>query len=78
MCDHSTSTYTINATNLRPVPTDPQKCHIYYVHQKGEILCEPDVQFETGEDTPKQVTSLDDPDKNKGRIFCGEDRLTLM
>lgn len=68
MCDHSKSTYPIKvAADLKPEPQDPGHCHIYYVHQDGKILCEPDVQF--------GVTSLKDMDKNK---VCGEDRLTLV
>jgi hypothetical protein len=79
MCDHSESTYSIKAaTQLRPEPKVPEKCHIYYVHQNGEILCEPDVQFKLGKSPAQQVTSLKDPDKKKGDIFCGEDRLTLV
>jgi hypothetical protein len=71
MCDHSTSTKAIKtAADLKPVPTEPGKCHIYYVHQDGEILCEPNVQFQEG---------LSEPDKNKkDNRFCGEDRLTLV
>jgi hypothetical protein len=79
MCDHSKSTYAIKtAVDLLPVPTESEKCHIYYVHQDGKILCEPNVQFQPGKNPPKQVTSLTDSDKNKGNLFCGEDRLTLV
>lgn len=81
MCDHSTLTYEIKtATPLPPAPTEPEKCHIYYVHQDGKILCEPDVQFQPQANPPKQVTSIHDSDKNKKKnnLFCGEDRLTLV
>ncbi len=81
MCDHSKSTYAIEtATQLPPVPTEPEKCHIYYVHQDGKILCEPEVQFQPQANPLKQVTSIHDSDKNKkeNNLFCGEDRLTLV
>jgi hypothetical protein len=79
MCDHSKSTYAIEtAADLLPVPTESEKCHIYYVHQDGKILCEPNVQFQPGKYPPIKVTSLTDSDKNKGNLFCGEDRLTLV
>jgi hypothetical protein len=77
MCDHSKSTYLIEkASDLKSEPTDPATCHIYYVHQKGEILCEPNVRF--GDEQDQEVTRLNGSDKNKDNLFCGEDRLTLM
>jgi hypothetical protein len=79
MCDHSKSTYPIKtASDLKPDPRDPEKCHIYYVHQDGKILCEPNVQFKPGKNPSQKVTSLNDEGKNKGGLFCGEDRLTLV
>jgi hypothetical protein len=79
MCDHSQSTKPITeTTKLEDEPTDAGKCHIYYVHQNGEIRCEPNVQFKDSKDSTQHVTSMNDPDKNKSEKFCGDDRLTLM
>jgi hypothetical protein len=79
MCDHSESTYPIKkTTDLKLEPKDAGNCHIYYVHQEGTILCEPNVKFDNGQAPRTEVTSLNDRDKIKHNPSCGEDRLTLM
>jgi hypothetical protein len=51
--------------------TEPEKdrCHIYSVHQNGEIYWKSNAVFDGAEATVHE---------SDGNNFCGDDRLTLM
>jgi hypothetical protein len=47
-------------------PTARDKCHIYFIHQNGQIYCEPNVPYEGAAEGAGS------------EALCGDDRLTLM
>jgi hypothetical protein len=47
-------------------PTARDKCHIYFIHQNGQIYCEPNVLYEGAAEGAGS------------EALCSDDRLTLM
>ena len=68
MCSHTSPAYPITKpSDFRCEPTEPDRCHIYYIHPDDSMFCEPNVAFNASDDSAKGNAT-----------FRGNDRLTLM